>query len=189
MLTGDCLNFCLPVVSPDRGVVLLYPVAGIGAMLSTHPVTQWWRDRALLPQRGAGRVGRPHYHQGVPPRLPADWTPGCSERGQSRGCFPNALTFLVPLSSIPHRELRNQDGGRQREKHFYLRRKESRGGLVRAFMAVQLLVSQGILGSVPMAAHLPSRPHLLPYHDAMEERMSAPFSSRLDCPDVGKGEH
>lgn len=66
MLTGDCLNFSLPVVSPDRGVVLLYPVAGIGAMLSTHPVTQWWRDRALLPQRGAGRVGRPHYHQGVP---------------------------------------------------------------------------------------------------------------------------
>lgn len=42
MLTSDCLNFCLPVVSPDSNV-LHHPGAGIGAMLSAHPVTQGWR--------------------------------------------------------------------------------------------------------------------------------------------------
>lgn len=56
MLTGDCLNFCLPVVSPDRGVVLHYPVARIGAMLSAHPVTQWWRQGSASSKRcWAGR--------------------------------------------------------------------------------------------------------------------------------------
>lgn len=56
VLTGDCLNFCLPVVSPDRGVVLHYPVAGIGAMLSAHPVTQWWRQGSASSKRcWAGR--------------------------------------------------------------------------------------------------------------------------------------
>lgn len=46
LLTDDCLKFCLPVVSPDRAVVLYSPDAGIGAMCLAHPVTQWWRERS-----------------------------------------------------------------------------------------------------------------------------------------------
>lgn len=113
------MNFYLPVVSPDRGVVLHYPVARIGAMLSAHPVTQWWRQGSASSKRcWAGRsasLTRECLCGGLGERLPDDLTPGCSEHGQSCGYFSNSLTFLVPLPSIPHCELRNQDSGRQRE--------------------------------------------------------------------------